>query len=317
MGSVLDEAAAGAPFRERVVGIMRRTQDSVCAAAVALERELGSGADFADDEWRHGGGGGGRTRVLCGGAFLEKGGVNVSAVTGVFPGELAARLPGSGTAFFATGVSLVFHPQSPHVPAVHANFRYVEHGDRRWFGGGADLTPCYLHAEDRDHFHGVWRRLCERHRRVADYERFRDQCDRYFHLPHRGERRGVGGIFFDDLFVDDADPEHLEAATGFVSDGGAALLDAYLPIARRRVRAPYTPDQKRWQQIRRGRYVEFNLLYDRGTAFGLKTGGRTESILMSLPPQVRWGYAEEPEPGTAERALLDELQRPPPPEETP
>jgi coproporphyrinogen III oxidase len=192
---------------------------------------------------------------------------------------------------------------------VHANFRYLEHGDRSWFGGGADLTPYYFHEEDKEHFHATWRSVCARHPGVADFERFRDACDRYFHLPHRGERRGVGGIFFDHLFVDDANRARVAA---FVEDAGRSFPDAWCPIALRRRDTPVTRAQRRWQEIRRGRYVEFNLLHDRGTVFGLRTGGRTESVLMSLPPRVRWGYAFEPRAGTPEHALLVELRKPPP-----
>jgi coproporphyrinogen III oxidase len=198
------------------------------------------------------------------------------------------------------------------VPTVHANFRYIEHGDRRWFGGGADLTPYYFFAEDEQHFHGVWEALCAAHEGIGDHPRFRDWCDRYFYLPHRGERRGVGGIFFDDLRVDESAPDHAERLLAFVLDGGARFLDAYAPIVRRRMTTPWGDAERRWQTLRRGRYVEFNLLYDRGTTFGLRTGGRTESILMSLPPEVRWGYCEEPAPGTPEHALLARVRLPPP-----
>jgi coproporphyrinogen III oxidase len=254
---------------------------------------------FDRDAWTREGGGGGLTRVLMGGAVFEKAGVNFSEVHGHFSEEFAKQMPGTGTAFYATGVSLVLHPQSPHVPTVHANFRYIEHGDEKWFGGGADLTPYYFHEDDKAHFHAVWKAVCERH--GQDHARFREWCDEYFYLPHRGERRGVGGIFFDQLDVTDE-------TTAFVTDAGGSFLDAYLPIVERRRNEPVTKDQRRWQELRRGRYVEFNLLYDRGTTFGLKTGGRAESILMSLPPRARWGYAEEPEPGTPEATLLAELR---------
>jgi coproporphyrinogen III oxidase len=284
---------------------MRSLQEELCRGVQALEPR---GA-FGRDEWRREGGGGGVTRVLEGGAFLEKGGVNFSEVMGELSPEFAREVPGSGLRFYATGVSLVLHPRSPHVPTVHANFRYLEHGDRSWFGGGADLTPYYFHAEDREHFHATWRAVCARHPGVADFERFRDACDRYFHLPHRGERRGVGGIFFDYLFVDDASRAPVAA---FVEDAGRSFLDSWGPIALRRRDTPVTRAQRRWQEARRGRYVEFNLLHDRGTVFGLRTGGRTESILMSLPPRVRWDYAMEPRAGTPEHALLVELRRPPP-----
>ncbi len=287
---------------------MNELQESICVGLEALEPR----ARFGRDAWERPGGGGGLTRVISDGEIFEKGGVNVSRVHGEFPDDFARTLPGDGTSFFATGVSLVLHPNSPHIPTVHANFRYLEHGEKCWFGGGADLTPYYFHEEDKAHFHGAWRDACGRHECVADFERFRDRCDRYFYLPHRGERRGVGGIFFDYLFAhDDFDSIH-----AFVRDAGSCFLDAYVPIVKRRADTPVTPEQRHWQELRRGRYVEFNLVFDRGTLFGLKTNGRTESILMSLPPRVRWEYQAEPEPNTPEAALLEELRKPPPPEES-
>lgn len=301
-----------ADFRARVAATMRALQDHICDGLEALERERGSTVGFREDLWQREGGGGGRSRVLSEGAVLEKGGVGFSEVDGEFSPEFAKQIPGSGLHFWACGVSLVLHPRSPHVPTVHANFRHIEHGDLSWFGGGADLTPYYFHAEDKAHFHDTWRSICEAHAGVTDYLAWRDWCDRYFYLPHRGERRGVGGIFFDQLRVSAADPERREAAFAFVRDAGMGFLDAYLPIVRRRVDTPVTDAQRDWQLHRRGRYVEFNLVYDRGTTFGLKTGGRTESILMSLPPRVRWTYAHEPAPGSPEAALLDELRQPPP-----
>ena len=289
-------------FRERAAETMVGIQTAICEGIETLERE-----PFVSDAWERAGGGGGLTRVLLG-EVIEKGGVNTSRVFGRFSEEFASRIPGSGTEFFATGVSLVLHPQNPHVPAAHANFRYIEHGDKSWFGGGADLTPCYLHAEDKAHFHGVWQRTCAEFDDVTDYDEWRAWCDRYFYLPHRGERRGVGGIFFDQLLVSEEDPKRRDRVLEFVTRAGHAFLDAYLPIVQLRRGTPATAEQRRWQELRRGRYVEFNLLYDRGTSFGLRTGGRTESILMSLPPRVRWGYCEEPERGSPEAALLAELR---------
>jgi coproporphyrinogen III oxidase len=291
---------------------MRGIQASICAGLEEVEREGGGTATFRTDTWERDGGGGGTSRVLADGVVIEKGGVNVSVVHGELSAAFAKELPGSGTGFFATGVSLVIHPRNPWVPTVHANFRYLEHGEKSWFGGGADLTPYYWFEEDEHSFHAVWRALCERHPSHADYAKMRDECDRYFFLPHRGERRGVGGIFFDYLHVDERDPDQPDALLELVDDGGRSFLDAYLPIVRRRMTTAWGEREKQWQKLRRGRYVEFNLLYDRGTVFGLKTGGRTESILMSLPPDVRWAYGEEPEPGTPEHALLDRVRRPPP-----
>ncbi len=292
---------------------MRNVQANVCGALEALERELGSDRSFVSDAWTRPGGGGGVSRVLQDGAILEKAGVNVSEVYGELSQAFAAKLPGTGRQFYATGVSLVLHPRNPYVPTVHANFRYLEQGERRWFGGGSDLTPYYFFAEDKSHFHGVWRDVCERHHEVANYASFRDACERYFYLPHRGEVRGVGGIFFDDVEAVHGDVDREDALLAFVSAGGAAILDAYLPIVRRRMHTPWGDRERNWQLLRRGRYVEFNLLYDRGTTFGLQTGGRTESILMSLPPLVRWGYDESPSPGSPEAALLDQLRRAEPP----
>jgi coproporphyrinogen III oxidase len=301
-------------FQRRAHEVALATQSAICGAIEAFEREGGGAATFASDRWERGGGGGGLTRVIRG-EVIEKGGVNTSAVFGELNPQFAGQLPGSGTHFFAAGVSLVLHPKNPYVPTVHANFRYIEQGEKRWFGGGADLTPYYFFPEDKQHFHGVWRRLCDDHPGIGDYPRFSDWCDRYFYLRHRGESRGVGGIFFDHLFVDPARPGHDEELLAFIRDGGARFLEAYLPIARAHVHTPYGQEQRRWQELRRGRYVEFNLLYDRGTVFGLKTGGRTESILMSLPPHVQWGYCEEPSEGSPEARLLAELRRPYPGEE--
>ncbi len=299
----------------QAMALVRAIQAEICSGIEAVEAEVGSGAKFIADTWDRSGGGGGLTRILRG-DVIEKGGVSTSAVFGALTPAFAAQLPGSGTSFFATGVSLVLHPKNPFAPTVHANFRYIEHGEKRWIGGGADLTPSYLFVEDKQHFHAVWRQHCADHPEVADYERFREWCERYFYLPHRGEHRGVGGVFFDNLTIDPERPDHEAQLFRFLRDGGPRFLDAYLPVLRRRLGHAYGPEHRRWQELRRGRYVEFNLLYDRGTVFGLKTGGRTESILMSLPPHVQWGYCEEPTPGSPEAALLTELRRPVPAEPT-
>jgi coproporphyrinogen III oxidase len=278
----------------------RELQDRICAG---LEELDGTGR-FGEDTWQREGGGGGRSRVLVDGGVFEKAGVNFSEVRGEMTPEFAAQIPGEGRAFTATGISLVLHPRSPMVPTVHANFRFLTKGDKRWFGGGADLTPYYPYREDVVHFHRVWKQVCERHPAPVDYARFKKWCDEYFFLAHRGEPRGVGGIFFDYLEGD------FDALFAFVRDAGNAFLDAYLPIARRRKDELYTDEQRAFQEYRRGRYVEFNLLYDRGTLFGLKTGGRVESILMSLPPRVRWEYDWHPEAGSREAELYDEFLKP-------
>ncbi|HEX8909476.1 MAG TPA: oxygen-dependent coproporphyrinogen oxidase, partial [Anaeromyxobacteraceae bacterium] len=206
-------------------------------------------------------------------------------------------------AFAAAGLSVVLHPLSPMVPTTHANFRLIVQGEKAWFGGGSDLTPFYLFEEDAAHFHRTWRAACDRHDRAL-YPRLKERCDRYFFLPHRGEARGVGGIFFDDLGGD------LRRAHALVLDLAEAFLPAWLPIAERRRGSAHGEPERVWQEIRRGRYVEFNLLHDRGTVFGLETGGRTESILMSLPPRARWMYDHQPAPGSPEARLVEVLRHP-------
>lgn len=269
-----------------------------------LEETDGSTA-FQVDRWtREEGGGGGITAVLEGGEVFEKAGVNTSAVHGPLPDRIAELLEVDPEPFFATGLSLVIHPRSPHVPTVHANFRYFALGnelmapDDQWFGGGADLTPYYPRLEDVQHFHGVWKRVCDRHDDVVDYATFKRECDEYFYLDHRGEARGVGGIFYDYLRNDP------EGTFFFTREAGRSFLKSYLPIVERRRDEPWSEDERAFQLVRRGRYVEFNLVYDRGTKFGLDTNGRTESILMSLPPNVRWTYNQQPEPGTPEARAL-------------
>ena len=277
--------------------LFRRLQDEICAA---LEGEDGT-AVFHSDSWTRPGGGGGITRVLCDGSVFEKAGVNTSSVQGQLKPEFAASLPGDGLDFFACGISLVLHPKSPMVPTVHANFRCLRRGGARWFGGGADLTPYYPEREDAVHFHRTWKGVCDRHD-AAYYPRFKKWCDEYFYLPHRGETRGIGGIFFDYLQTD------AERDFAFVRDAGQSFLGAYLPIVKRRRETPFGERERAFQLLRRGRYVEFNLLYDRGTTFGLKTDGRVESILMSLPPLVRWEYDPHFPPGSREASLSEWLK---------
>lgn len=301
------------PLRERATDFFAGLQDEICAA---LE-QLDGAAHFREDQWQRDGGGGGRTRVIEGGALFEKAGVNFSAVHGHLEKAAAEKMPvGFGTQFYATGLSLVLHPISPMVPTVHANFRYFERGTGGWFGGGADLTPYYPYREDAVHFHRTLKEACD----TADpafYPKFKRWCDEYFFIKHRNEARGVGGIFFDYLTgesegpllgADDNVPRErrgLEFIFSFVEAAGRAFLPAYLPIAQQRRDEPYTEREREFQLIRRGRYVEFNLVYDRGTHFGLETRGRTESILMSLPPLVRWAYDYQPEPGSREAEAQD------------
>src|SRR6266850_4820989 len=281
-------------WREKPETYFKELQDRISHAIEEFD-----GDSFREDAWSREGGGGGRTRIIEQGKVFEKAGVNFSSVHGDLPEQFASKIPlGSGTAFFATGVSLVFHPRSPMVPAVHANFRYLEKGDATWFGGGTDLTPCYPWADDAAHFHRVIKQACERHD-SGFYPRFKQWCDEYFTLKHRAEMRGIGGIFFDYLEGD------RDKNFAFVRDIGNSFLEAYLPIAERRMGEPYGDHERQYLLYRRGRYVEFNLLYDRGTIFGLETRGRTESILMSLPPLVRWVYDFKPEPGSVEEQNME------------
>jgi coproporphyrinogen III oxidase len=287
---------------DRAAKLFSELQTDICRALADLD----GAADFGMDRWERQGGGGGVARVLEGGALFEKAGVNWSSVDGELPAELAEQMPGDGRAFRATGVSLVLHPRSPMVPTAHANFRCLTRGSAQWFGGGADLTPYYLFRDDAVHFHSVLAAACDRHRPIGDYERFKTWCDEYFFLPHRGETRGIGGVFFDYL---GAKGEHPAPQTfDFVSDLGRSFVQAYVPIAQRRQTERYGDLERAWQLRRRGRYVEFNLIHDRGTLFGLKTNGRIESILMSLPPLVRWDYDVMATPGSPEAELLAHLR---------
>jgi coproporphyrinogen III oxidase len=301
------------PLREPATEFFASLQNDICAAIEQLD---GAGR-FREDHWEREGGGGGRSRVMENGALFEKAGVNFSAVHGHFEQAYAERMSiGEGTQFYATGVSLVLHPLNPMVPTVHANFRYLERGTGGWFGGGSDLTPYYPYLEDAQHFHRTLKEACDRFDPTF-YPRFKKWCDEYFFIKHRNEARGVGGIFFDHLTgtgegpllgPEDKAPRErrgLEFIFSFVQAAGRAFLPAYLPIAERRRNEPYTEREREFQLIRRGRYVEFNLVYDRGTHFGLETRGRTESILMSLPPLVRWVYDYRPEPGSREAAAWD------------
>ncbi|MEJ2540400.1 MAG: oxygen-dependent coproporphyrinogen oxidase [Gemmatimonadota bacterium] len=290
--------------REGIVELVQEGQRRL----VSIFQEI-DGGRFDARTWERPGGGGGTARMITDGRVFERGGVNVSVVRGKdLPEEMrtARDLP-AGIPFFATGISMVLHPRNPHVAAFHANFRYFEAGDREdwWFGGGADLTPAYPVEADVREFHGVLRDLCDRHE-VADHARFKAWCDDYFTVRHRGEMRGVGGIFFDHLKPDG--PGGWEAAAAFMADGIRTLESAYPPLVRRRQDTPWSETERRWQLLRRGRYAEFNLVYDRGTRFGLDTGGDTEAILMSLPPLARWETQADPEPGTPEAASLPFFQ---------
>lgn len=289
-----------AELHQRAVAYFRGLQDTICAGLEAADK----GGQFREDTWDREGGGGGRSRVLVDGAVFEKAGVNFSEVFGEMSPEFAKQVPGEGTKFSATGISLVLHPRNPHVPTVHANFRYLTKGEHWWFGGGADLTPYYPVLEDVVHFHKTWKQVCTSHVPLVDHATMKHDCDEYFFLPHRQEPRGVGGIFFD------YKSGEMEQWFAFVQAASDAFLSSYLPIVERRKNDSFGERERKFQEYRRGRYVEFNLLYDRGTIFGLKTGGRIESILMSLPPTVRYWYDYLPEPGTREAELTDYWLKP-------
>lgn len=285
----------------------RTLQDSITRE---LERSDGRNS-FVEELWElapaaegNSRAGGGRTRILEGGAVYEKAGVNFSAVHSDLSPRLAERLGAVPQTVYATGISLVLHPRSPMVPTVHMNLRYLElENGEAWFGGGTDLTPYYLFRDDAVHFHTALRSLCDQFD-ASWYPRFKRQCDEYFYLPHRAEARGIGGIFFDNC------RDSLENFFRFVRLCGERFPGIYLPIVERRKADAWGEREKRWQEIRRGRYVEFNLLHDRGTLFGLETGGRTASILMSLPPAARWQYQDPFPEGDRERELLEVLRHP-------
>jgi coproporphyrinogen III oxidase len=297
-------------MKEEFSSWIKEIQNRIC-----LEVEKTDGREkFLEDKWTREEGGGGITRVIQNGAVFEKGGVNTSEVYGDITNAIKTQLKVDGDKFFACGISLVIHPRSPMVPTVHANYRYFEVYDKAgnvtdsWFGGGADLTPYYLFEEDAVHFHQIHKNSCDNFHEGA-YATFKKQCDEYFVNTHRGnERRGIGGIFYDHMKPSaDVPAEKLFA---FAQSNGEALIQAYFPIVEKRKQQPYDESQKHWQLIRRGRYVEFNLIHDRGTIFGLKSNGRTESILMSLPPEVRFEYDYRPKPNSDEEKLLQILLNP-------
>jgi coproporphyrinogen III oxidase len=294
-----------------VRGYLLGLQDRICAAVEEVEAAEDSGARFVEDSWERPGGGGGRSRVLAEGAVFEQAGVGFSHVfgPGLPPSATAQRPDLAGRGFEAIGVSLVFHPRNPYAPTTHMNVRFFlaekeGHEPVWWFGGGFDLTPYYGFEEDAVHFHRTAREACEPFGAEV-YPRFKRWCDEYFFLRHRNEPRGIGGLFFDDLH-----DWGFDRSFAFLRSVGDQFLPAYLPILSRRKENPYGERERDFQLYRRGRYVEFNLVWDRGTLFGLQSGGRTESILMSLPPLVRWRYGWEPAPGTPEARLYEEFLRP-------
>ena len=270
-------------------------------------------AKFQEDLWKRKEGGGGRTRVIENGEIFEKGGVNISKVFGELPEALRKQFGVKEGNFFACGLSLVLHPVNPFVPTVHANWRYFEMYDdignivTQWFGGGQDLTPYYLFDEDATHFHQVCKSACDKHNSEF-YPKFKETCDTYFWNAHRNEARGIGGLFFD--YLKESDEFTMEDRFNFVTEIGNSFLESYVPIVEKRKEIEFSRANKDWQEIRRGRYVEFNLVHDRGTLFGLKTNGRIESILMSLPPIVQWKYNHQPEENSEEARLLTILAKP-------
>ncbi len=288
--------------KEHIAGYFQELQDDICAQ---LETADGEG-HFREDRWERPAGGGGRTRVILG-RHIEKGGVNFSAVHGPMPERIQRALQLEPAHFFATGVSIVLHPRSPLTPIIHMNVRYFEMDNGPWwFGGGIDLTPHYVDVEEARFFHQRLKSVCDDHHSEY-YLRFKRWADDYFYLKHRKETRGVGGIFFDRLGPDeDLDQEALFA---FVKAVGEVFAPLYTELLQRNRRRNYGERELNWQRLRRGRYVEFNLVWDKGTKFGLDTDGRTESILMSLPPRADWAYDFHPEPNTPEARTLELLRK--------
>lgn len=272
-------------MREKVIATFKAIQDSICVGLEAVDDR----ARFESDLWERPGGGGGDTRVIQNGSVFEKGGVNFSAVHGELPDVIAKDFKANSKNFFACGVSIVLHPSNPNVPIIHMNIRYFEMPDENlaWFGGGIDLTPIYVNPTQATAFHQTLKNVCDLHH-IDYYQRFKKWADEYFYIKHRKETRGVGGIFFDKL--SDNGPLPIEDQFEFVKAIGNCFLEGYLPIVKVNKHLPFNDVQKNWQLLRRGRYVEFNLVYDRGTHFGLQTDGRIESILMSLPALASWQY---------------------------
>ncbi len=312
-------------MKHQFIDFIHDLQDRICAAIEAQDGR----ARFHEDLWKRNAGGGGNTRVIADGSVFEKGGVNTSVVHGELPELIRDRFGVDQGFFMAAGLSLVIHPVNPNVPTVHANYRYFELYDRKdgdirdaWFGGGADLTPYYLFESDARNFHREHKDACDKIDSTL-YPKFKHDCDLYFHNSHRGESRGIGGIFYDYMRPVDVplteNKRHTgngypdltwEQLFGLAQHNGQAFINAYIPIVERNKSVAWTEEERYWQEIRRGRYVEFNLIHDRGTLFGLKTDGRVESILMSLPPRVRWDYDFQVRPGSPESTLVEVLKHP-------
>ncbi|GAA0872824.1 oxygen-dependent coproporphyrinogen oxidase [Gangjinia marincola] len=296
-------------MKEQFLTYINHLQNTICQAFEKIDGR----ATFQEDFWDRPEGGGGRSRIIEHGNVFEKGGVNTSAVHGTLPQSMQAYFGVEDADFFACGISLVMHPYNPFVPTVHANFRYFEMYDKQgeivdqWFGGGLDLTPYYVFEEDASHFHQVCKAACDQHDK-SFYPAYKKRCDEYFWNAHRDEARGVGGLFFD--YCKATSEMSMQDWFAFVTEVGDHFLEAYIPIVEKRKDTQFKASHKRWQEIRRGRYVEFNLVHDKGTLFGLKTNGRIESILMSLPPTVQWKYNYHPEEGSAEEELINTLKEP-------
>ena len=304
-------------MKNKFYNYIQTLQDQIVAGLESVETK----SKFREDIWERPEGGGGRTRVIENGNVIEKGGVNISAVHGKLPEAMQKMFKVGEADFFACGLSLVIHPVNPMAPTVHANWRYFETypiaqpgesppsgaGGLAWFGGGQDLTPYYLFEEDAQHFHQTCKTACDKHN-PDFYPKYKKKCDDYFWNTHRNEARGIGGLFFD--YCKATEDMSMENWFNFVTEIGNSFLEAYLPILKKRKDLPFIEAQKTWQEIRRGRYVEFNLVHDKGTLFGLKTNGRIESILMSLPPKVQWVYDHHPENGSDEEELIKTLESP-------
>lgn len=295
--------------KEKFVNHIHQLQDKICQALEAADGH----AKFVEDKWERAEGGGGKTRVIKDGGVFEKGGVNTSVVFGELPEVMKQKFNTTADNFFACGLSLVLHPKNPLIPTVHANWRYFEMKDENgvlvdsWFGGGTDLTPYYVEEEDCVHFHKTLKDALDPFGNEW-YPRFKVACDEYFYNAHRNEGRGIGGIFYDYLRPDKDMPT--ETLFNFAVNAGESFIPSYVPIVLKNKTKGYTEAQKEWQEVRRGRYVEFNLIHDRGTLFGLKTGGRIESILMSLPAVARWEYNMQIEKDSEEQKLVNVLQNP-------
>ncbi|CAM4092859.1 oxygen-dependent coproporphyrinogen oxidase [Zobellia nedashkovskayae] len=296
-------------MKDKFFSYIENLQDTITSKLQEIDGE----AKFHEDLWKRPEGGGGRTRVIENGAVFEKGGVNISGVHGALPKSMQTYFGVEDADFYACGLSLVLHPKNPMVPTVHANWRYFEMYDKegnivdQWFGGGQDLTPYYLFDEDATHFHTICKAACDAHNSEF-YSTYKKRCDDYFWNTHRDEARGIGGLFFD--YCKATEEMTMQNWYDFVTEVGNSFLESYVPIVLKRKNLEYTKEQRDWQEVRRGRYVEFNLVHDKGTLFGLKTNGRIESILMSLPPHVQWHYDHHPKKDTEEYRLVEILKKP-------